>query len=264
MVQLTRELRFSLTAGDEPAAPVDNTWVGAPATIGLAPYLCLRATLAGTPNSCTGYLCDIKIIDEELRRRAIPLARHLQLQARSCVWPEVLLLALWRRLPREFVPGATLARLELAPTPWTYFHLCREKPDMIFYTEQFEFSAAHRLHCPELSDDQNRELFGKCNNPAGHGHNYIVQVTIASGREPESEMLAARRRLPLVLKDRVLDRFDHKHLNEDTAEFRSLNPTVENIARVVWDLLVDQVAPARLVNVRVYETPKTWADVGEG
>ena len=130
---------------------------------------------------------------------------------------------------------------------------------MVRVTEQFEFSASHRLHCAELSDEENRKLFGKCNNPRGHGHNYVIEVTV-EGQGDETGRLTSLTELEEVVNKRLIDRFDHKHLNEDTEEFRSLNPTVENIAQVAWNLLVDGLSSVRLANVRVYVTPKTWAD----
>jgi len=133
---------------------------------------------------------------------------------------------------------------------------------MVTITQQFEFSAAHRLNCQELSAEQNRELFGKCNNPNGHGHNYVVEVT--AGMPEQAKREAAKKwtlaQFESTVKRIVVDRFDHRHLNEDVAEFRDLNPSVENIADVCFRLLEREVTPLRLVNVRVYETPKTWAD----
>jgi 6-pyruvoyltetrahydropterin/6-carboxytetrahydropterin synthase len=128
---------------------------------------------------------------------------------------------------------------------------------MIHYTEQFEFSASHLLHCPDWTAEKNRAIFGKCNNPNGHGHNYVVEVTVRQSREPWD--FGQRLHLQRVVKEAVLDRFDHKHLNLDTEEFRELNPTIENITRVVWDLLYGPVQPLELVEVKVLETAKTWA-----
>jgi 6-pyruvoyltetrahydropterin/6-carboxytetrahydropterin synthase len=255
MLWLTREIRFAIApeAGTPPERASANTWAGWPAATGLAPYLRLRATLAGDPDPVTGYLCDIKDIDELLQATTIPLAGEL-LRARGAqLLAEDLVQALWHRLPHDLLPGARLMRLQLLPTPYTLYTIQRDQSDMIQYTEQFEFSASHRLHCAEMTEQQNRDYFGKCNNPNGHGHNYVVDVTVAT------ETLD-RRRLGEVVKACVLDRFDHKHLNEDTAEFGSLNPTVENITRAIWQLLADALQPQRLLAVRVYETPKTWAE----
>ncbi len=126
---------------------------------------------------------------------------------------------------------------------------------MITLTQQFEFSAAHRLHSARLSDDDNRRVFGKCNNPHGHGHNYILDVSLQT---PEDYPLAL---MESTVKESVIDRLDHKHLNKDVELFRSLNPTVENIAVVIWELLEGRFGAATLTGVRLYETPKTWVDV---
>lgn len=137
---------------------------------------------------------------------------------------------------------------------------------MIVLTRQYEFSAAHRLHNPQLSDAENRELFGKCNNPLGHGHNYVVEISILTGRDQPT--LSGGNSVTGALDERVrlhvIDRLDHKNLNEEIGEFRQLNPTVENIALVIWNWLGELPLPGKLKNVRVYETPKTWADHSGG
>ena len=131
-------------------------------------------------------------------------------------------------------------------------------------TQQFEFSAAHRLHCKELSDKENREQFGKCNNLEGHGHNYVVEVTLArdmdSDHDSDESQVIALENFESTVKRLVLDRLDHKHLNRDIEYFTELNPTVENIAIAIFEWLKDQFEGARLENVKVYETPKTWAE----
>lgn len=131
---------------------------------------------------------------------------------------------------------------------------------MVTLTQQFEFSAAHRLHCPELSEAENRATFGKCNNPNGHGHNYIMEVTVSGRPDSRTQVLIPLPRLETLVRELVVDILDHTHLNQDTAQFRTVNPSVENIARVIWGMLDGRLSPATLANVRVYETPKTWAD----
>ena len=131
---------------------------------------------------------------------------------------------------------------------------------MILLTQQFEFSAAHRLHNPEFSDEKNRELFGKCNNPHGHGHNYLVDVTVGIDEEDNGKSSYWLSVLEATVRKQVIDRVDHRNLNVEIAEFATLNPTVENIAVVVWNWLIGGACPGTLRNVRVYETPKTWAD----
>jgi 6-pyruvoyltetrahydropterin/6-carboxytetrahydropterin synthase len=264
MIQLTREVRFSADRDWDPESflrsPVANSWAGWPAAPGLSPYLRLQATVAGEPDPVSGYLCNITLIDDLLRGRALPLVLRQMGERGAGLTVERVLRSLWEQLAPEAPAAARLIRLRLFPTPYLHYTVRRERPEVIQLTEQFEFSAAHRLHCPELTDEQNRALFGKCNNPRGHGHNYVLDVTVSGIADPASGLVCARQRLQQVVKQRVIDRFDHKHLNEDTEEFRRLNPTVENLAQVIWNLLWDRLPPARLERIRVYETPKTWAD----
>ena len=134
---------------------------------------------------------------------------------------------------------------------------------MVTITQSFEFAAAHRLYVPDLSEEENRRVFGKCTNPNGHGHNYVLEVTLAGEPDPGSGTLVDLPVFEAAVKERVIDRFDHKHLNLDCPEFARLNPTVENITRVIWDLLEDAFGPStagRLRTVRVWETPKTFAE----
>lgn len=131
---------------------------------------------------------------------------------------------------------------------------------MIRWTQQFEFSAAHRLHSTRLDAEENHQLFGKCNNPAGHGHNYVVEVTIESGGNGRPAAPFSPAAFEQQVRETVIDRLDHKHLNHDVAEFAALNPSVENIAAVIFGWLSGAGGGFSLQNVRVYETPKTWAD----
>ena len=136
---------------------------------------------------------------------------------------------------------------------------------MVQLTQQFEFSAAHRLHCEELSDEENRNLFGKCNNAEGHGHNYVIEVTVGDRIDSDSGTVVSLHSFESTVKRLIIDRLDHKHLNRDVDYFRSTIPTVENIAIAIWDWLKGQIEGAELSSVRVYETPKTWAEYrGEG
>src|SRR5262249_6687475 len=123
------------------------------------------------------------------------------------------------------------------------------------------FCAAHRLHCDDLSDEENQALFGKCSNPSGHGHNYLLDVTVEGQAEARTGIVLPISLLEQTVKQMVIERFDHKNLNVDVAEFRELNPSVENIAQVIFDLLKDEFAPSRLAAVRVFESPRSSAEV---
>lgn len=262
MISLTREIRFSLEGQQAPPAlnpsGSANSWAGWPTALALAPFLRVELTLVGSPHRDSGYLCDIKILDDLLRSHALEVAGEWASDRPPT--PEQFLTRLWTLLADERPGGGTIERLVLWPTPYLCFAIERASLAMIFLTEQFEFSAAHRLHNPDWSEERNREIFGKCNNPNGHGHNYVIEVVVSGEPRDGSGLVLPRSTLSSVVKRLVLDRFDHKHLNEDTTEFGALNPTVENLAEVIFGLLVDAVAPARLECVRVQETPRTRAE----
>jgi len=135
---------------------------------------------------------------------------------------------------------------------------------MVRLSQKFEFSASHRLHSAQLSDEENRKCFGKCNNPNGHGHNYEVQVTLA-GQPDESGSFIDIPAFERVVAQTVIDKFDHKNLNVEVTEFRELMPSVENIAMVIFRMLKPKFAEqrARLAAVTVWETPKTWCEYVE-
>jgi 6-pyruvoyltetrahydropterin/6-carboxytetrahydropterin synthase len=264
MIRLTREVRCAVDrdwAGRvEPSRPITNSFAGWPSAVGIVPYLRLRATVAGVPDQPTGYLCNITVLDRVLREHAIPHIADALLRHGWRMPAEVLLRDIWSRVGARTPAGIPLVALELDVTPHLHYTIRREHPDMVYLTQQFEFAAAHRLHCPEMTDEQNRAVFGKCNNPNGHGHNYVLAITICGKPEAETGMVLPLPQFETIVKERVIDRLDHKHLNDDTPEFRHVNPSVENIAQVIWGMLAEHVGPARLHRVRVWETSKTYAD----
>lgn len=148
-----------------------------------------------------------------------------------------------------------------------------EKPPVhLSLTMQYEFAAAHRLHCDRWTEAENREVFGKCNHPSGHGHNYLLEVTVdwTAGSSNDDSPTSGAYANPTafinpIVQTHVLQRLDHRFLNLDVAEFRALNPTVENIAQVIFQWL-NAALPAtiQLCAVKVYETAKTWAEVRRG
>lgn len=121
-------------------------------------------------------------------------------------------------------------------------------------TKRVQFPAAHRLHNPALSDEENARLYGKCANPGGHGHNYTLEVTVEGETDPRTGMVVNFAQLSEAIRAEVLERFDHRNLNTEVEPMRGQVPTAENIAVAIWGLLEKRVAPARLVEVRVAET----------
>jgi 6-pyruvoyltetrahydropterin/6-carboxytetrahydropterin synthase len=122
------------------------------------------------------------------------------------------------------------------------------------------FNAAHRLHQPEWSDEKNKQVFGKCNNPSYHGHNYELIVKVTGVPDPLTGYVMDLKVLSDLIKEKVLNRFDHKNLNLDTKEFKDLNPTAEHIAMVIYDLLRPQIPEDKELQIRLYETPRNFVE----
>ena len=122
------------------------------------------------------------------------------------------------------------------------------------------FNAAHRLHNPAWSDEKNQAVFGLCNNPNWHGHNYELEVKVIGEIDTETGMVVDIGWLADLIRDKIEHRFDHKNLNLDTVEFRNLNPTAENICVVIWNILRQHLPETYDLQVRLYETPRNFVD----
>ncbi len=254
MIRLSRVVRFALV--DNGNSCITNSWSGWPATNRIVPQLALTCTVAGQPDPQTGYVCNIRLLDNLIRE---VITGHIIPEFDGPQTAENLLCTVWRLCQSRWTSEPEIIGLELAVSPFQKYWIQSENEAMICLTQQFEFSAAHRLHCNELSDEENRKLFGKCNNPEGHGHNYVVEVSVdreSTGDKPVVDL----GKFETIVKKRVVDRLDHKHLNRDVEYFSDVNPSVENIAIAIWNWLEGHLEPAHLAHIRVYETPKTWAD----
>ena len=275
MIRLSREIRFALVPpGAADTGPHKNSWAGWPATDLIAPQLRLQLIIAGNADVQTGYLCNIKVIDQMLRDI---VTNDLAASAAQPVSAETMLDIIWQRAlerwpsfvngPTAFAatPPPTIQSLHLHQSPYLSYarhansHSQVKTMTQTTLTHQFEFSAAHRLHCDHLSDEQNRELFSKCNNPAGHGHNYVVEVSIAQNPVDQAAPVGLAQVIETV-NALVIDKLDHKHLNVDIEYFATVNPTVENISTAIFGWLDGQFNAAQLQSVKVFETPKTWAE----
>jgi 6-pyruvoyltetrahydropterin/6-carboxytetrahydropterin synthase len=131
---------------------------------------------------------------------------------------------------------------------------------MIRVTRKVEFSAAHFYHNPKFSAEENRRVFGKCANLHGHGHNYVLEVTVAGEPDPATGMVLDLKQLKDVLQREVVDRMDHRSLNHEVPELAGLIPTCENIAAVIWRLLEPKIKQGKLDRVRLYESADLFAD----
>jgi 6-pyruvoyltetrahydropterin/6-carboxytetrahydropterin synthase len=122
------------------------------------------------------------------------------------------------------------------------------------------FNAAHRLHNPAWPDNRNAEVFGLCNNPNYHGHNYELIVKLTGTVDPDTGYVFDMKQLSSLVKEEIIERFDHKNLNLDTEEFKQTNPTAENIAIVIWQLLRDKIRPDLELAITLYETERNFVE----
>jgi 6-pyruvoyltetrahydropterin/6-carboxytetrahydropterin synthase len=122
------------------------------------------------------------------------------------------------------------------------------------------FNAAHRLNNPDWDEERNRAVFGKCNLPHYHGHNYEIIVRVTGEIDESTGYVMDMKILSDLVKDHIVERFDHRNLNEDVPEFRSLNPSAENIVVVIYDILRGKIDPALDLKITLYETPRNFVE----
>lgn len=122
------------------------------------------------------------------------------------------------------------------------------------------FNAAHRLYNPEWDSKKNQEVFGLCNNPSYHGHNYNLVVKVTGSIDPQTGYVVDMKELKQIIRRRVTNRFDHKNLNVDVEEFKNLNPTAENIAVVIWNLIRKELDDSLELAVVLYETERNFVE----
>jgi len=224
----------------------------------------VEASVDGEVDAATGMVVNLAEMKRELRARVIEPWEGLCLDgsggAPDLRTPERLARGIWTALGGRLA-GCALRRIRLVDEPReTVEYRGGQNVDV---TRRYEFSAAHRLHAAGLGEDENRRVFGKCNNPAGHGHNYVLEVTLRGEPGPSGE-LARAADVDRAVNEAVVDRWDHRNLNEDLEEFAHVNPTAEEIARVAWHrlagALADVAGGARLHRVRLLETARNHVE----
>lgn len=130
---------------------------------------------------------------------------------------------------------------------------------VVYVTRRVHFSASHRLNAESLSEKENLEIYGLCNNPRGHGHNYNLEVTIKGEPDPVTGMVIDLKELKDILQREIIEKVDHKHLNEDVDFFQGIVPTAENIAVLFWQLLEGKIPQGELYEIKLYETERNIA-----
>jgi 6-pyruvoyltetrahydropterin/6-carboxytetrahydropterin synthase len=131
---------------------------------------------------------------------------------------------------------------------------------MIYVTKKIEFSAAHRLFNPELTDKLNDEIFDKCNNYNGHGHNYLLEITVAGNPNPKTGYVIDLKKLKKIIINEIISKVDHKHLNYDVDFLRGIIPSAENLVVSFWKILENKITEGNLYKIRLYETQNSYVE----
>ncbi len=260
MHELARQVRFSINPFLPKQEKGSNSFVSEPAGEGLSLFFELTVEVCGEVEPATGFVVNVTDIDRNVRRFVVPLfveritqdfrqARHIGFSTLA----EILETAR-SRLAGKF-GTAKLSRLSLKLNPFRVVTIDTKDSDMTYFCEKFEFAATHKLWNNDFSEQRNLDVFGKCANPTGHGHNYVAEVEIS--------MPAARDDFHISDFERIVDNeliklLDHRNLNTDLEHFGKTNPTVENIAVFAWNRLIGKFGKGALHRVTVWETDKTY------
>ena len=260
MHKLLRQVRFSVNPFLVEDCRGYNSFASRPAGEGLSIFLELSVEVTGPVGPATGFVVNVSEIDGNVREFVVPvfaerIKQNFQ-EAKHIGLSEIteLLRSTWDQLADKF-GTASLSELSLKLNPFRKVALDSKDLDMVYFSEKFEFAAMHKLWNDEFSEQHNLEVFGKCANPTGHGHNYIVEVML--------QMPASRNDFGIgdfekIVDDEFIKLVDHKNLNADVDQFGKTNPTVENIAGFAWDQLVGKFGQTRLHRVTIWETEKTY------
>ena len=255
MHKLSRKVRFSINPFLTDVSIGENSFCAKPAGEGLAIFLELIISLAGAADSDTGFVVNVVDIDACARETVVPIISD-QIKQRYRLGQHidfkqlVYFLELAQGQLRGKFGRTVTADIALMLNPNRRIAIDCEEKKMAYYSEKFEFAAMHKLWNDKFSDEKNLEVFGKCANKAGHGHNYIIEVTVKTPRNGDFGYGEFEK----IVDDNLISLIDHKNLNTDIAGFNE-NPTVENIAVFAWGKLAGKVAG--LFSVTVWETDKT-------
>ena len=264
MHKLTRTIRFTLYPfnGSEEGF---NSYSSRPSGAGMGIFIALDVEVEGEVDNDTGFVINLVDIDTIARKTSIPIfveafqKRIAEGKNISLPYYCNILKQCFNKLERQF-KRQSLTRLALMVNPYKKVTIFKEGK-MLLYSEKFEFAATHKLWNDNFTEAENFHHFGKCANPAGHGHNYIVEVTVGLEKPKEFEATSFQQ----AVKDVFIDRLDHKNLSVDVPYFKENNPTVENITSYCWDLLIGKFTGASLYSITIWENDRAYCTYsGEG
>ena len=258
--ELARHVRFSVNPFLEGESWGWNSFASKPAGEGLAFFFDFCVELSGEPEASTGFVVNVTEIDRQVRESVVPVfgerlrkefrgGRHIGLsQISELLWSS------WVKLEGQF-GSAKINRLSLSLNPFRNVAVdCRDF-EMVYFSEKFEFAATHKLWNDDFSAERNFEVFGKCANPAGHGHNYVLEVTVEVPAEADVFSVGVFEK---AVNDELIELLDHKNLNAEVAPFEKTNPTIENIAVFAWERVAGKFGAAKLHCITVRETDRTY------
>lgn len=269
MHTLARQIRFQLDPfGKQDCAGV-NSYAARPFTDGLGIYVSLWIYLQAKVDTETGFIVNVSEIDAAARQHIIPHWQKWIVDSAAVFQSSLDCFGLYELIDfsRMLLEGALDCRrqvrkmeLELNPYRKIGVRWGKKKDDkMLTYSEKFEFAAMHKLWNEMYGDQENFQMFGKCANPAGHGHNYILEVTVCPPPRESGWILSFEK----IVKEKFVDIVDHKNLNIDVKEFHETNPTVENIVRFAWKCLKKDLKDFNLVEITVWENDRTYCRYSE-
>ena len=265
MHRLARQIRFQIDPFGRHESAGWNSYAGKPITAGVGLYLALWVHLKSNINKETGFILNVSDIDAAVREWVIPYCQQqfngwFRDRRTPAIEEIVSLLQESRdRLLKTLGGRRRLWKMEMEISPFRKVSVAWETVEMVTYTEKFEFAAMHKLWNEKFDKQTNHQWFGKCANPTGHGHNYILEVVV----KPPKTKIGWLDTFEKIVKARFIDVVDHKNLNKDVPIFHKTNPTVENIAKFAFDQLKTKLKPCKLVEVVVWENDRTYCRYGK-
>ncbi len=257
--KLTRVVRFSVNPF-LPETPIGaNSYSSKPSGEGLGIYLCLEVTLEGYIERDTGFVVNLTDIDKYMREFATPVfdsqirrsyraGKHIDFAQTLSMLKQAI----------NAVDGcfekASVVSMSLQLNPFKRIAVFTTGDDMFYYSEKFEFAAMHKLWNEEFSEEKNFDVFGKCANPAGHGHNYIIEVKIAHNCNGDFSY----GNFAKTVDDNFLSLLDHKNLNVDVEFFKDKITTLENITTFGWNQLNGKFGAAKLEELTIWENDRAY------
>ncbi len=259
MHKLARQIRFSINPFVKEGAEGFNSYASRPCGEGFGLYFGLWVELEGPVDADTGFVVNVVEIDRQVRSMVVPIfaeriggafraGKHVSLSDVVAILQET-----FTQLEGRF-GSLPVSRLSLDLSPLRSLAFDPEDRTVFYFSEKFEFAATHTLWNDKYSEKKNLEVFGKCANPAGHGHNYVVQVTVKRPMSREELDIGGFEK---TVSEEFISCVDHKNLNLQVPEFGRINPTVENIARFAWEKLEGKFTYSTLSSITVWENDRT-------